>query len=498
MTEGREDTSPRPYTIMEISRHTVFKSLFWKFFERLGTQSAGFIVSIILARLLMPEQYGTIALIMIFINICNVIIDGGLNTALIQKKQANDTDFSTILYTSLLISVALYCLLFACAPLIAGFYRIGELTSIIRVLGVNLLFYSLNSIQRAYVSKHMLFNKLFYSSLLATIISGLIGILMAYAGWGVWALVALNLSGTVITCVTMWYSVRWRPMLVFSTESFRGLFNYGWKIFMTSFITVIFVEMRKMCIGKLYTPRDLAYYEKGEQFPNLIMTNIFTSIQSILLPTFSEYQDDRAKVKNMMRSSTKMSCFVIYPLMTGMMVTAPAMIHMLLGDKWMNAVPFIQIMCIAFFFRPITISNWEAIKAMGYSDITLKLEIVKKVIDIIILIVAININVLAIAWGVVLYDGICIIINLAPNARLLNYRIHEQVADAMPPLLISLAMGAIIYPLCRIGAGDLIQIILQIIAGIAAYTGLCYMFKEESLMYLLSLVRQRRAKGLAK
>lgn len=479
---------------MEISRGTVFKSLFWKFFERLGTQSAGFIVSIILARLLMPEQYGTIALIMIFINICNVIIDGGLNTALIQKKQANDTDFSTILYTSLLISVLLYVLLFLCAPFIAEFYRIAELSTIIRVLAINLIFYALNSIQRAYVSKHMLFNKLFYSSFLATIISGIIGIAMAYNGYGVWALVALNLSGTIITCVVMWYAVKWRPMLVFSTKSFFGLFNYGWKIFMTSFITVIFVEMRKMFIGRLYTPSNLAYYEKGEQFPNLIMTNIFTSIQSILLPTFSEYQDDRTKVKNMMRRSTKMSCFVIYPLMTGMIVIAPAMIHLLLGDKWMNAIPFIQIMCIAYFFRPITISNWEAIKAMGYSGITLKLEIVKKVIDIIILLAAINISVRAIAWGVVLYDAICIIINLAPNAKLLNYRIHEQLADAMPTLLISIAMGTIIYPLCMTGLSDIMQIVMQFLVGSIAYLGLCYTFKEESLMYILSLIRQKSEK----
>lgn len=277
---------------------------------------------------------------------------------------------------------------------------------------------------------------------------------------------------------------------MFSIDRFWGLFRYGWKILMANFITVMFVEVRKLCIGKIYSTSNLAYYEKGEQFPSLVMNNIFTSIQTILLPTFSEYQEDKAKIKSMMRRATKMSCFVIYPLMVGMIVTAGPLVHMLLGDKWSGAVPFIQIMCVANFFRPITISNWEAIKALGYSDITLKLEVLKKIIDIIILLITIKIGVTAVAWGVVLFNFICIFINLFPNIKLLNYKIKEQILDAIPTFLISILMGVVIYFLRGLDISNIWLFIIQVIMGIMTYIGFCRLFKEESMMFLLDLLKQ--------
>lgn len=475
---------------MDIGKSLIIKSLLWKYFERLGTQIISFVVSVILARLLTPDHYGAIALIMIFINVCNVIIDGGLNTALIQKKQADDLDFSTIFYSSLLISVLLYCILFFVAPYIAEFYAMPILSNVIRILGINIIFYALNSIQRAYVSKHMMFNVLFYSSFIAVLLSGLIGILLAYNGAGIWALVAQNLSSIIITSIVMWFTIKWRPLLMFSIDRFCGLFSYGWKILMANFITVMFVEVRKLCIGKIYSTSNLAYYEKGEQFPSLIMNNIFTSIQSILLPTFSEYQDDKLKIKSMMRRATKMSCFVIYPLMVGMIVTAEPLVNMLLGDKWNGAVPFIQIMCVANFFRPITISNWEAIKALGYSGVTLKLEVLKKIIDIVILLVTIKTGVMAVAWGVVLFNFICIFINLFPNIKLLNYRIKEQIFDATPTFLISILMGVVIYFFRFMSIGNTLLFIIQFIIGVLTYIAFCLLFKEESMMYLLGLLKQ--------
>ena len=476
---------------MEINRNIVIKSLFWKFFERLGSQLVSVVVSIILARLLLPEQYGAIALIMIFINVCNVIIDGGLNTALIQKKNADNIDFSTILYSSILISSILYAILFLLAPYIAEFYHLPILQNVIRVLGINLFFYAINSIQRAFVSKYMLFNKLFYSSFISVVISGLIGILLAYENFGIWALVAQNLSCTIITCVVMWFTIKWRPILQFSFERFYKLFSYGWKILMANLIPVIFVEIRKLFIGKLYTPSNLAYYEKGEQFPSLIMNNIFTSIQTILLPTLSECQDDRVRVKAIMRRSTKMSCFIIYPLMVGLIVTAEPLINILLGDKWQEVIPYMQIMCVANFFRPITISNWEAIKALGYSGITLKLEVVKKVVDIVILLISINLGVKAIAWGMVVFNFLCIFINLSPNVKLLNYKIHEQIFDAVPTLMIAVIMGVIIFLLRYTDLGNLSLLCSQILVGVTSYMFLCHMFKEESYTYLLSLVKTK-------
>lgn len=474
---------------MEISRSLVIKSLFWKFFERLGTQLVGFIITIVLARLLLPEQYGVIALIMIFINVCNVIIEGGLNTALVQKKNADSVDFSTVFYFSVFISIVLYGVLFISAPYIARFYNEPVLIDVIKVLGLSIIFYAINSIQRAYVSKHMLFNKLFYSSFVAVLLSGVAGVFFAYRGWGVWALVIQNLSCAIITCLVMWFTIRWRPLLKFSVSRFKGLFNYGWKIFSANFITVVFVEIRKVLVGKIYTPSSLALYEKGEQFPSLFMSNILSSIQSVLLPTLSECQDDKARVKAIMRKFTKTSCFIIYPLMVGLIVTAEPMVDLLLGENWKGVVPFIQIMCVANFFRPITISNWEAIKALGYSGITLKLEVLKKIIDIVILLVSIRFGVIAIAWGVVVFNFCCVFVNLAPNVRLLNYRILEQIKDALPTFLIAIMMGGIVWLVRYMNLSDIGELLFQVPLGLIIYILLCVLFKEESFVYLTSLVK---------
>ena len=477
---------------MTYSRGTIVKSFFWKLFERLSAQLIQFVVTIVLARLLLPSEYGIIALIAIFIQLCDVIIDGGLNTALIQKKNADNIDFSTIFYFSLGLAVVLYGVMFVSASPIAHFYDQPELVPVIRVLSLSLPFYAFNSIQRAYVSKNMLFHRLFYSSLGAIILSGVIGIFMAYHGYGVWALVAQNISSQAFTTLIMWFTVKWRPILGFSTERFKGLFNYGWKIFGANFITALFVNARKLVIGKFFAPASLAYYEKGDHLPSLVMNNIFTSVQTILLPTFSESQDDRLRVKAMMRRSTKLSCFFIYPLMVWMIVAAKPLIIFLFTEKWLPAVEFVQILCIANFFRPITIANWEAIKALGYSDITLKLEILKKVVDITILVVSAMIGLYAIAWGCVLFNFICVFINLSPNKKLLNYGVREQVLDAVPTLLIAMVMGAAVYWVQLLEVSSLIIVFIQFVLGGVIYIGLCGLFKEESFMYIVTLIKNKK------
>lgn len=479
---------------MAFTRSTIVKSFFWKLFERISAQLVQFVITIVLARLLLPSEYGTIALITIFIQISEVIIEGGLNTALIQKKGADNLDFSTIFYFSLGLAGVFYLLLFLGAPAIAHFYNQSELVPVIRVLSLGLFFYAFNSIQRAYVSKKMLFQRLFYSSIGAIILSGSIGIYLAYYGAGVWALVVQNISMQFFTTVIMWFTVKWRPEWAFSIIRFRGLFGYGWKILGANFITSLFVNLRKLVIGKFYTPASLAYYEKGDQLPALVMNNIFASVQAILLPTFSDVQDDRIRVKSMMRRSTKLSCFFIYPLMVGMIVVAKPLVVLLLTEKWLSVVPFVQILCVANFFRPITLSNWEAIKALGYSNITLKLEVVKKIVDITILVVSASIGVYAIAWGCVLFNFICVFINLAPNKKLLNYGIKEQIVDAAPTLLIAILMGVSIYWIQLLALPDVVILLLQIVIGALMYAGLSRLLKEESFMYLIQLVKDRRLK----
>lgn len=479
---------------MAFSRGTVIRSFFWKLFERLSTQLIQFVVTIVLARLLLPSEYGIIALITVFLALCNVIVDGGLNTALIQKKDADNVDFSSIFYFSIFLSIVLYVLMFAGAPLIAGFYKQSDLVPVIRILSLSLPFYAINSIQTAYVAKNMLFKRLFYSSFGAIVVSGAIGIYMAYKDYGVWALVAQSISSQVVTAIIMWITIRWRPLFVFSAERFQRLFGYGWKIFGANFITTLFVNARKLVIGKFYSPASLACYDKGGHLPSMVVDNIFSSIQTILLPTLSESQDNREQVKTMMRRSTKLSCFLIYPIMVLMIVAAKPLVVLLLTETWINAVPFVQILCVSYFFRPITISNWEAIKALGYSDITLKLEILKKIIDIAILVVTAMIGVYAIAIGQVIFNLICVFINLAPNKKLLNYGIKEQLVDAVPTLFVALLVGFVVYWIQLLPLHNFWIIFIQLILGGTLYLWFSSIIKEESYLYIKQIIKDNKSK----
>lgn len=470
--------------MMKYNSNSFVKSFCWKLLEKGSAQIVTLVVSILLARWLYPEDYGVIAMIIIFISLAEVISEGGFNTALIQKKDADKTDFSTIFFSSLGLSILIYIVLYFISPVIARFYGIDSLTKVIRILSLSLPFYVLNSIQRAYVAKEMLFDKLFISSLISAVLSGVIGCLMALKGLGVWALVAQKLSSQAFITITLWYTVRWRPVLAFSFDSFKTLFGFGWKIFLTNFIITLFVKIRHLIIGKMFNPSNLAYYEKGDQFPSFINDNIIAAIQSVLLPTLSEQQDDRSRVKSMMRRTTKSTALVICPLMTGLFVAAKPLTLFLLTEKWLPAVPFIQIMCISNIFKPLTISNAEAIKALGYSNITLKLEIIKKLIDISILVVSCCLGLKAIACGVALYNFLCIFINLYPNIRLLDYRIREQIADVLPSYITAFVMGVSVFWIGHTDLSPISVLIFQAIMGCIVYVVINYVFKVESFMYL--------------
>ena len=480
---------------MAISSKTVINSMIWKLLERFSSQLVSFVISIILARILMPTDYGIIAIILVFINIANVIIDGGFNTALVQKKDADQTDFSTIFWFCLAMAGVMYLILFACAPLISDFYNNEVLTPVLRVLGLNIFLFSFNSVQRAYVSRKMLFRKLFYVNAIAIVLSGIIGIVMAYADYGVWALVGHTLTSSLFCCIAMLFFVRWYPTFEFSKERFAGLFDYGWKIFMTNFIIAIYGDIRSLVIGKLYQPASLAFFDRGKSLPSLIMANVTVSIDTVLLPTLSEEQDNKARVKQMMRRSVGVSYLFVAPLLIGFIVVAKELVLALLTEKWLPAVPFIQIFCIVFLLMPIQNVNTTGIKSLGYSSIILKLEIIKKVIEAIILVVSFLINVYAVAWGIVLYNVICIAINLSPSKRLVNYGVWEQLRDVMPTIIAALLMGAVVYACSFLPLGNIPLLIIQVIIGAASYCLFCHILKLDSYTYILKYLKDLRSKG---
>lgn len=474
---------------MAYRKETLVTSTIWKLLERFSSQAVSFVVTIILARILIPEEYGIIAILMVFINLANVIVDGGLNTALVQKKNADNIDFSTIFLFCMGLACILYLILYFCAIPISRFYSNDLLVPVLRILSLNLFFNSFNAIQRAYVSRNMLFKKLFYSNLISVIISGIIGILLAYNGFGVWALVAQQLIGQLVISIVLCFAVKWKPTFVFSSDRFKGLFDYGWKIFLSNIIIAIYEDIRSVFIGKIYQPATLAYYDRGKQFPSLVMTNINTSLQTILLPAFADIQDDRLRVKEVMRKSMKVTNFCVIPLLVGLIVAAKPLVLFILTEKWLPAVPFMQIFCVAFILMPIQSSNICAIKALGYSGITLKIELMKKVIEAIILIVSFCINVYAVAVGVVIYNLICVIINLYPNKKLLNYGLVEQISDVLPILLCSALMGMFVFWIQLLPIPIFCVLILQFLAGAILYIMLSRLFKIDSLGYVVSMIK---------
>ncbi|NMB44744.1 MAG: lipopolysaccharide biosynthesis protein, partial [Clostridiales bacterium] len=384
----------------------------------------------------------------------------------------------------------LYVLMYVSAPYIASFYNDDILIPVLRVLSLTLFAGAFNSIQNAFVSRNLLFKKLFKSSLGALLISGVLGILAAYQGLGIWALVIQQLVNQISITIIMWFTVKWRPKLVFSLPKVRELFSFGWKLLASSLLNVLYMDIRTLIIGRIYTTSTLGYYNRGQQFPKVIVSNIDGSIQAVMLPTLSAHQDNSKRVKEMMRRAIVSSSFLIFPMMIGMAVVAEPLVKIVLTDKWLPAVPFLQIYCISYSLQPIHTANLQAINAMGRSDIFLRLEIIKKTYGLIILAISINFGVYAIAFGSILTGVISSFINAYPNKRLLDYSYKEQWLDIMPSLMISLVMGLIVYSLNFLSIPAWQILFLQVASGSIIYIGLAKIFKVESFNYLVGTMKQ--------
>jgi O-antigen/teichoic acid export membrane protein len=476
----------------------IIKSLIWKLLEKSSTQGIQFLVQIVLARLLFPEQYGVIAIVIVFINLANIFVQSGFNYALVQKKEADDIDFSSILYLSIFIALVLYIVLFFLSPIIASFFIMPELVSIFRVLAFTLFFGAFNSVQVAYVTRYLLFKRLFFSSLGSVIISGTIGIFMAYQGYGVWALVVQQLTYIGVISIILWFTVKWRPHLVFSITRVKVLFRYGWKFLASVLLDTLYLDLRTIVIGRIYSPSMLGYFNRGRQFPDLFIKNINGSIQSVMLPTLSKEQDNKLRVKQMLRRSIVTSTLLIFPMMVGLALVAESLVLIVLTDKWLMAVPFLQIFAIYYALMPIHTANLQAINALGRSDIFLKLEIVKKVIGLLIIIVSIPFGIYVFAWGAVLSGFISSFINAYPNKNLLNYSYLEQIKDILPMLLLSLVMGVLVYSISYLKLNMYIEIVVQIGLGVIVYVLLALLFKMESLKYLIDTLIDFKKQNIRK
>lgn len=472
------------------NRKAVFSNLIWRFMERCGAQFVSVVVSFVLARMLDPAVYGLVAKVTIITSIMLVFVDSGMANSLIQKKDPDDLDFSSVFFFNVAFCLVLYVGLFFAAPLIAEYNGQPELTAIVRVLGLTVVVAGVKNVQQAYVSKTMQFKRFFFATLGGTAVSAAVGIAMAYKGFGVWALVAQQLSNVTINTCVLWLTVGWRPKAMFSLERLRALLGYGWKLLASGLLDTVYNKLREIFIAVFYTDTDLAFYNRGNALPNLIVENINSSIDSVLLPVLSAEQDHAEQVREMTRRAIKVSSYIIMPLMMGLAVCAEPFVRFFLTEKWLPCVPYLRIFCFTYSFYPLHTANLNAIKAMGRSDLFLILEIVKKAVGITALLLTMRLGVYPMALSLLATSVLSQIINAWPNSRLLNYSYLRQLADLLPTILLAAAMGACVYPVSLLGLSDIVTLVIQVPLGVLVYVLGSKLLRIDSFEYLMSIVKK--------
>ena len=472
-------------------KNKVFSGIFWKFGERILAQLVSFVVSIVLARLLLPEQYGIIAMITVFITIANVFVTSGFSTSLIQKKDADETDFSTIFWCSLLVACIIYFLLFISAGWIADFYSHPLLKPVLRVFSLKIIISSYNSIQHAYVSRHMIFKRFFFSTLFGTLLSGVVGIIMAMQGFGVWALVAQYLINSVVDSIVLTITISWRPKLLFSYNSAKKLMGYGWKILAADFMGTFFDQLRSFVIGKWYMPADLAYYNKGKQIPDLLSNNISATIITVLFPAIANQNNDLLRVKKMTQKSIRTASYIMSPLIVGTCVVSKTLVIVLLTEKWLPCTIFMQLMCMNALVGIIGNTSLQTVKAMGRSDILLKLEFYKKPVYLLLLIIGAHFSVLGIAITQVIYAVYGTIINGGVLKKIIHYTYWEQVKDLLESMGLALLMGAGVYILSFVRLSNFFLLIIQLICGAIIYIIGSNILRIKEFVYLKEILLQK-------
>jgi len=472
------------------------KALLWKLLERFGVQGVQFILQIILARLLSPEHYGVLSIMIIFTSLANVFIQMGFSTALIQNKDVTDEDYSSVLWVTLGIAGILYGVIFFATPLIAQFYEMPELIWPLRVLALMLFPGALNSVQLAKVSRELDFKKVFYSNIGAIIVAGVAGIVVAMLGGGLWALVAQTMLNIFVAAVVMLFTARINIRFKVDFKRIKILFKFGWKLLVSGLIDTLYQDIQGLVIGKKYDSATLGFYNRGKQFPQFLMNSINSAVQSVMLPAMSKQQDKRNELKAMMRNSITLSAYVVFPLMAGLAGVAEPLVRVLLTEKWLPCVPYLQIFCFSAAFYPVHSCNLQAINAVGRSDVFLKLEIIKKSYGLLAIIIAVAFfeSPIAIALTGVVTTFISCFVNAFPNKKLIDYSYFEQMRDILPSFVLSAVMFICVLLVGMIGLTPIITLALQVIAGVIIYVGVSATLKMAPFMQLLGVLKSVKEK----
>lgn len=472
-------------------RNKTISGVIWKAMESGGNQIVKLVVTVVLARLLDPQNYATLTAMGIFIDLADTIMKRGFVTSLIQRKDADNVDFSSVLWIMLSLAGIFYAALYFLAPSLAGVYQDPLFVPALRVMALSLFFGAFNSVQGAIVQRKLEFRLFCIAALFSMLISGAVGIYMAYKGYGLWALVAQQMIGSISNVAILWLLDRWKPALVFSLTKAKSHFGYGWKLLLSSLLDKGYSSINGLILGARYVGDSLAFYSRGKQLPSMVSESLNSVALSVLFPAYALHQDDKGRVLEMVRKTNRSTSLMVVPMMAGLAAVATPFISVLLTDKWLPTVPYLQMMCIAFAFYPMEATDLQALLALGKSDIYLVSEIIKKVFGVIVLAISVFAftTPLAISWGFVLTSVFSMIVTMAYMKKHFAYSWRDQIWDMLPPMLLSAAMWGAVKAAALIPIPQLPSLILQIVCGAVVYLGLAMALKLESFTYLWSAMK---------
>ena len=473
---------------MESIKVSTLKGFVWKLAQSVGAQVVSFLVQLVLARILTPEDYGVVAIVSIFTNIAMVFINVGFSSAIIQKSNLTDRDISTIFYVNMFLSIIIYAILFFSAPLIAKFYDNLELISMLRISSLIVIIGGSYSIPQALLTRDLEFKKSSIACFLGALIQGLTGIYLALKGLGSWALIYSSLMNYIVCGFVICLMKKWCPKLVFSKKALLENIGFSLKIFLTEFFNSVFNNVRAIIIGKQYTTSDLAYYNKGNQIPTLIMVAVDGSMTSVLFPALSKYQDNWKKGLLVLRRSMKLSLFVCAPIMLGLFAVARPVILFLLTEKWNESVQYVQIGCIICLFWPLSAQR-HALNARGYSGVTLFLNVTGKIITLIFLLLTCKHSAQIMVLSTVFSSFVTMIIEAIIFQKYLDYNIKQQIKDILPIIVIAVVMAIVVYPIQFLGMNNFVTIVIQVSVGIIVYLLLSKICRIDSLDYIIGLIK---------
>lgn len=477
---------------MDSLKAKTISSLFWKFFERCGASFVQLLVQIVLARLLSPEDFGMLAIMLVFINLGNLLVQSGLNTSLVQVRIAKEIDYSTVFWVSLLLAFVIYVVVFSLAPYIAAFYASEELLWPLRILAILFVINAFNSVQVAIVQRKLEFRKLFFSTLGSVIVSGILGITLAFCGFGLWSLIVQQLSYQLLNCLLLLFQVKWFPKLLFSKKCAKKHFVFGWKLLASSALNTAYESLSDLIIGKQFSTNVLGLVSQGKKYPMALSTILNGTIQVVMLSTVSRIQNDKGRVKRLVRRALKTSTFLIVPFMTIIAVSAEPLVSLVLGSQWLPCVPFFQIYCIYYMFNPIHSTNLQALNGIGRSDLFLKLEIVKKLyaVPILLIVAFVFQDIYLLLGSYILTSIISTFVNAWPIKKVIGYSYYEQLRDILPAFLMAGFSAVCVLPIGCLDLPDLVLFLIEALAAILIYLTLAMVFKVEPFMYLIGTARE--------